>query len=108
MENAVTISGDIVYWNEAYDNVQYANEELPLPNSFTHSKQQNSDLTATPNFVYKHSDSYTIISNDATPNWIPEKWVPLRKFDQYQLKLFGSTPEYISTLENSHPDYEEQ
>ena len=108
LENAVTISGDIVYWNEAYDNVQYANEELPLPNSFTHSKQQNSDLTATPNFVYKHSDSYTIISNDATPNWIPEKWVPLRKFDQYQLKLFGSTPEYISTLENSHPDYEEQ
>jgi hypothetical protein len=105
---AVTISGDIVYWNEAYDNVQYASEGLPLPSAFIHSKQQNSDLTATPNFVYRHSDSSSIISNDATPNWIPEKWVPLRKFDQYQLKLFGSTPEYITTLENSHPDYEEQ
>ena len=106
--DAVTISGDIVYWNEAYDNVQYANEGLPLPSSFIHSKQQNSDLTATPNFVYKYSDSSSIITNDATPNWIPEQWVPLRKFDQYQLKLFGSTPEYITTLENSHPDYEEQ
>jgi hypothetical protein len=106
--NAVTISGDIVYWNEAYDNVQYANEQLPLPNSFIHSKQQNSDLTATPNFVYKYSDSSSIITNNATPNWIPEQWVPLRKFDQYQLKLFGSTPDYITTLENSHPDYEEQ
>jgi len=105
---AVTISGDIVYWNEAYDNVQYASEGLPLPGSFIHSKQANSDLTATPNFVYKYSDSSSVISNGATPNWIPEKWVPLRKFDQYQLKLFGSTPEYITTLENSHPDYEEQ
>jgi hypothetical protein len=105
---AVTISGDIVYWNEAYDNVQYASEGLPLPGSFIHSKQAGSDLTATPNFVYKHSDSSSVIANGATPNWIPEKWVPLRKFDQYQLKLFGSTPEYITTLENSHPDYEEQ
>ena len=105
---AVTISGDIVYWNEAYDNVQYASEGLPLPGSFIHSKQAGSDLTATPNFVYKYSDSSSVIANGATPNWIPEKWVPLRKFDQYQLKLFGSTPEYITTLENSHPDYEEQ
>jgi hypothetical protein len=108
LANTVTISGDIVYWNESYDNVQYANEELPLPNTFTHSKQENSELTATPNFVYKHSDSSNIVTNNATPNWIPEQWVPLRKFDQYQLKLLGQTPEIITTLENSHPDYEEQ
>ena len=106
--DAVTISGDIVYWNEVYDNVQYANEGLPLPSSFVHSKQSNSELTTTPNFVYNYSNSSNIITNDATPNWIPKQWVPLRKFDQYELKLLGNTAENITTLENSHPDYEEQ
>ena len=107
-ENDITISGDIVYWNEAYDNVQYYNEQLPLPNAFTFSKQSGSDLIASPNFVYNYSNSTDIISNNGTPNWVPEKWVPLRKFDQYQLGLFGSTPNYISNLLNIHPDSGEQ
>jgi len=59
-------------------------------------------------FVYKHSDSNTIVYNSATPNWTPPRWVPLRKYDQYQMGIFGSTPNHISDYELIHPDHEEQ
>jgi hypothetical protein len=104
----ITITGDIVYWNEKYNNLNYANEELPLPETFRFAKQANSDLYATPNFVYKHSSGTGQYRLSATPNWIPPKWVPLRKFDQYQMGLFGTTPNYISNYTNIHPDNGEE
>lgn len=104
----ITITGDIVYWNEKYNNLNYANEELPLPETFRFAKQANSDLYATPNFVYKHSSGTDQYRLSATPNWIPPKWVPLRKFDQYQMGLFGTTPNYISNYTNIHPDNGEE
>lgn len=105
----VTISGDVIYWYESYDTVQYDQElSPPLPNIYTLNKQTNSEIIATPNFVYKHSDSNTIVYNSATPNWAPPRWVPLRKYDQYQMGIFGSTPNHISDYELVHPDHEEQ
>jgi hypothetical protein len=105
----VTISGDVVYWYESYDTIQYDQElNPPLPNIYTLNKQENSEIIATPNFVYKHSDSNTIVYNSATPNWTPPRWVPLRKYDQYQMGIFGSTPNHISDYELIHPDHEEQ
>jgi len=105
----VTISGDVIYWYESYDTVQYDQElSPPLPNIYTSNKQEKSDIIATPNFVYKHNDSNTIIYNSATPNWTPPRWVPLRKYDQYQMGIFGSTPNHIADYELVHPDHEEQ
>ena len=104
----LTISGDIIYWYESYDTVQYSEEALtPLPNIYTSNKQQNSNIISTPNFVYKHSDSNTIIYNNSTPNWRPPRWVPLSRFDQYQMGILGSTPNTISNYDALHPDYEE-
>jgi len=105
----VTISGDVIYWYESYDTIQYDQElSPPLPNIYTSNKQQGSEIIATPNFVYKHSDSNTIVYSSATPNWSPPRWVPLRKYDQYQMGIFGSTPNHISDYELVHPDHEEQ
>jgi hypothetical protein len=104
----ITISGDIVYWNEKYDNVHFANEELPLSNTFIHEKQDGADLIATPNFVYSHHNGLTVSNINATPNWTPSKWVALKRFDQYQMGLFGSTPNYISDYTQIHPDSGEE
>lgn len=104
----ITITGDVVYWNEKYDNVHFANEELPLPSSFVFAKQDGSDLIATPNFVYSHHDGLTVSNILSTPNWNPPKWVALKKFDQYQMGLFGSTPNYISDYSQVHPDIGEE
>lgn len=105
----INVSGDIVYWYESYDTVQYSQElTAPLPNIYTSNRQEYSDIIATPNFVYKHSDGNTIVYNDATPNWTPPRWVPLNRYDQYQMGIFGSTPNYISNRDAIHPDHEEE
>ena len=104
----ITITGDIVYWNEKYDNVNYANEELPLPETFLFLKQDNSQLISTPNFTYSHANGQDIIRYSSAPNWTPPKWVPLRRFDQYEMGLFGSTPNTIATYTNLHPDSGEE
>lgn len=108
LSNDVTISGDVIYWHESYDTIQYSYEnDVPLPNIYRVNKQENSDILATPNFMYNHSDSMNIYSYSTTPNWIPPRWVPLNRFDQYQMGLMGSTPYYISDYSLIHPDHEE-
>lgn len=101
----ILAAGDIVYWHEAYDYLHYANESVPISSSFSVVKQENSDLIATPNFVYDHSTSETVLYYSATPNWEPPRWVPLRKFDQYQMNLLGPTPNYVLDINRNHPDY---
>ena len=109
LSNDVTISGDVIYWHESYDTIQYSYEnDTPLPNIYRINKEQNSDILATPNFMYNHSDSTNVYSYSTTPNWVPPRWVPLNKFDQYQMGLMGSTPYYISDYSLIHPDHEEQ
>jgi len=105
----VTISGDVIYWHESYDPINYDNEnDIPLPNIFTTNKQQNSDLIATPNFVYDHSEARIVFNLQATPNWTVPKWVPLNRYQQYQMGIMGSTPNYIEDYDQLHPDHEEQ
>lgn len=109
LSNDVTISGDVIYWHESYDTIQYSYEnDVPLPNIYRVNKQENSDILATPYFMYNHSDSTNVYAYSTTPNWIPPRWVPLNKFDQYQMGLMGSTPYYISDYSLIHPDHEEQ
>ncbi len=100
----ITITGDIIYWNERYDSVEFASEDVPLPYTFVHEKQANSNLIATPNFVYQYYNNDGPVFIDATPNWEPPQWVPLRKFDQYQVQILGTTPSYIVDYGIIHPD----
>jgi len=104
----ITISGDIVYWNELYDNIHYSKEVALAPHHFIKNIQSNSSYISTPNFVYDHHSSSTVIRYDATPNISLPVWVPLTRYDQYQAGLFGATPFAIDTYENMHPDNGEQ
>ena len=107
--NDVTISGDVIYWYESYDSIQYSDEnDIPLPNAYTANKQKNSQIIATPNFAYSHSDAEIVYTYNSTPNWLPPKWVPLSRYDQYQMGLLGATPYYISDYSKLHPDHEEE
>lgn len=103
----VTISGDIVYWHESYNFIDYANEEAPINNNVIFSKQIGSDIVATPFFAYDYVTSSIINAYHSTPNWAPPKWVLLRRFDQYQMGLLGSTPDYIDNYTQIHPDNED-
>ena len=107
--NDVTISGDVVYWYESYDSIQYSYENnIPLPNVYTINRQEGSQILATPSFAYEHSNAEVIYPYNSTPNWLPPKWVPLNRYDQYQMGLMGSTPYYISDYSQLHPDHEEE
>jgi hypothetical protein len=104
----ITITGDIAYWNEKYDNIHYANEASALPSAFMPATQLNSNPIATPNFVVKHYNSIDVYSVNSTPNWIPPSWVPLNRLQQYQMGLFGTTPNYIVNYSNIRPDSGEE
>ena len=107
--NDVTISGDVIYWHESYDSIQYSYEnDIPLPNIYTINRQEGSRILATPQFAYSHADADIIYSYNSTLNWSPPKWVPLNRYDQYQMGLMGSTPYYISDYSLLHPDHEEE
>lgn len=109
LSNDVTISGDVVYWYESYDSIQYSYENnIPLPNIYTINRQESSQVLATPSFAYEHSNAEVIYPYNSTPNWLPPKWVPLNRYDQYQMGLMGSTPYYISDYSQLHPDHEEE
>jgi len=109
LSNDVTISGDVIYWHESYDSIQYSDEnDIPLPNIYTINRQQNSQILATPSFAYEHSNAEIIYAYNSTPNWSPPKWIPLNRYDQYQMGLMGSTPYYISDYSQLHPDHEEE
>ena len=103
----ITISGDIVYWNELYDNIHYSKEVALPPSHFLKNIQKDSSYISTPNFVYDHYSSSAVTTYDATPNMDIPAWVPIRRFDQYQAGLLGSTPFIINTYENIHPDSRE-
>lgn len=102
-----TITGDIVYWYEQYDNIHYANESLPLGNNITEAPDIDYYLIATPNFVYKYTTLQQIIYNNATPNWSPPQWLAIDRYTQYQMGLFGSTPNFIEDYSEIRPDYQE-
>ena len=105
----VTMYGDIVYWYESYDNIHYSNEPLPLPRFYTAKPLSGEDIIKEPRFTYRQYDQQYDATPSATPeiNWIPPKWFPISRYEQYQMGLLGSTPNVVSTYNNIYVDYED-
>lgn len=103
----VTIYGDIVYWYENYDNLHYSNEIVPLPESYTAIPGSGSEILAKSSFTYRHYDMEFDDQSAATINWVPPRWFPVSRYDQYQMGFFGSTPNTISEYQDLNSDYED-
>ena len=103
----ITIGGEVIYWNELYDNLNYASEATMIPRGLAPNYIESVQLYATPAFRYLHSSMESAVNTGATPTWEPPQWVPLPRYDQYQMGLLGSTPDILSNYSDLHPDYEE-
>jgi hypothetical protein len=103
--NDVTISGDIVYWNETFDNVEFFDDEAAIPRDLLVIPDENRLFANNPVFRYNHSNPEVITYSASTQPWSTERWVPMTRYQQYQLGYFGSTPNTITTYSNIHPDY---
>jgi hypothetical protein len=78
-----------------------------VPRGLAPSYVESVQLYATPTFRYLHSNMASAINTGATPTWEPPQWVPLNRYDQYQMGLLGSTPDVLTDYSSLHPDYEE-
>ena len=103
----ITIGGEVIYWNEVYDNINYASEVVMIPRGVSPSYTESVQLYATPAFRYLHSNMTSAVATGATPIWEPPQWVPLTRYDQYQMGLLGSTPDILTNYGDLHPDHEE-
>ena len=103
----VTIYGDIVYWYENYDNLHYSNELVPLPESYTAIPSSGSEIIDNPGFTYQHHNMEFDNESASTVNWLPPRWFPISRYDQYQMGFFGSTPNIISEYQDLNSDYED-
>jgi hypothetical protein len=103
----VTVSGDIVYWSEKYDNLNYHSGGAVLynPNVLLGYGVK---MSSTPNFTLNYHDGSDATPYHATPNWLPPKWYPLDRAEQYQMGLLGSAPNTINTYSKLMNDYEEE
>ena len=90
------IYGDIVHWYERADNIQYSDEQIVLP-SYYKSISEDKDIIATPSFKFNLIKQDFSGNNTAKINWLPPKWVPINYYEQYQMGLFGSTPNFVAT-----------
>lgn len=105
--NPITVSGDIVYWVEKYDNLKYSYGDTVFynPNVLYNDRV---DIMSTPNFTVSYYDASTPVIYSATPNWLPPKWYPIDRFTQHQLGLLGSNPYEVDSYMNLMKDYEEE
>lgn len=102
-----TVSGDIVYWIEKYDSLNYSAGQSEFFNPNVLYVQPN-EMLATPNFTINYYDGSEAQTYIATPNWNPPVWYPLNRYTQYQMGLLGSTPNTVTTYVNLMKDYEEE
>jgi len=103
--NDVTISGDIVYWDESYDNIHYDDEEVVMSRVFTKVRDENHLLYTRPNFIYRYSNPDVIGVVASAPNLATERWVAIPRYDQYQMGILGSTPNLVEDYSAIHPDH---
>ena len=104
--NPVNIAGDIVFWSEKYDNLNYAYGDSVFydPNLLYINR---TDMYSTPSFTVQYFDGNYATPYTATPDWLPPKWYPINRYDQYMMGLLGSTPMHVNSYESLMKDYEE-
>lgn len=104
-----TIAGDIVYWLEEYDSINYNFEvETRLIDVVNFNVEKSLDLYATPNFIVSYYNQDVINVQNQTPLWNPPKWFAVSRYEQYQSGLLGNTPYDIENYDSLIKDYEEE
>lgn len=106
--------GDVVFWNE-YPMSAYGIDDLSgLP---TPANQMATPISAIPPYAVTYQFPFTY-DEAATPHssypplspiWLPPKWYSLPWYLQYQLGLFGATPNRLANnyIDNAHSPRED-
>jgi len=106
-ENPETIAGDIVYWMEDFDPINYNYEEtVGIQEIINFDIDKDLELYSTPTFVLSYYSAENVEVNPQTPAWTPPSWFSLDKYAQYQSGLWGSTPYYIEDYSQIRHDIE--
>jgi hypothetical protein len=104
-----TIEGDIVYWLEDYDAINYNfNSGVGINEVVNYDASQSWSLYATPNFKVNYANRDQVDIQNTVPRWTPPKWFTVSRYDQYQSGMLGSTPYYIENYDSLVKDYEEE
>ena len=101
-----TISGDIVFWQEKYDNIDYLGDNTVIVNDSI-LYFSGTEMIATPNFTVDYHDAADATPYLVEPNWIPPKWYPINRYQQYIMGLLGSTPNKVDSYVDLMKEYEE-
>lgn len=103
----ITVAGDIVFWDEKYDNLNYSYGDSVFydPDLLYINR---TDMYSTPLFTVEYFNGSYATPYSATPDWLPPKWYPVNRYDQYMMGLLGSTPMHVSGYQNLMKDYEEE
>lgn len=100
--------GDITYWYESYDNIDYNYVTgIKFPDVINSLSANSLDLYATPSFLNSYYRDDLVIPTHSTPRWTPPVWLPISRYEQYQAGFFGATPYGIENITNIKNDYED-
>jgi hypothetical protein len=103
------VVGDVVYWLEDYDALNYNYvPSIGIPDLINYDITKTMDMYSTPSFIVSYYNNEIIDINPQSPRWIPPKWFSTSRYTQYQSGLFGATPYYIKDYSLIIKDYEEE
>ena len=104
-----TIEGDIVYWLEDYEAINYNfNSNVGINEVVNYDSSKSWDLYATPNFKVNYANRDQIDIQNKLPKWNPPIWFTVSRYDQYQSGMLGNTPYSIENYDSLIKDYEEE
>lgn|GEM_PF-2996334 len=107
-DSATPMIGDIVYWNETYDNIDINYVDgLRIPDIINFDPDKSLDLYATPSFSISYYNEDLVDLTGSTPRWKPPVWLPVSRYEQYQAGYLGSTPYQIGNYSGLIKDYED-
>jgi hypothetical protein len=107
--NPTTTDGDIVYWLEEYDSINYNYiNSINIVDVVNYDSEKSLDLYATPNFLLNYYSIDKVDVLHSTPRWSPPKWFATSRYDQYQSGRLGDVPYSINDYNNLIKDYEEE
>lgn len=104
-ESPANIAGDIVYWMEDFDPVNYVyGNTSGVQEIINYDSDKDLALYSTPTFVLSYYNGDNVDISPQSPLWTPPSWFSLSKYTQYQSGLWGSTPYYIEDYNSIRTD----